>query len=72
MSLTDRSLAHGPSFVGVDADVHGWPSTGYVKFKPTTHNMKHMFEWISTIVTVHAIVQVFDEHMFDTIVWRLS
>ena len=34
--------------------------------------MKHMFEWISTFAAAHAIEQVFDEHMFDIIVWRLS
>ena len=49
----------------------GGASTGYVKFKPKTRNMKHMFEWVSTFVLLRAIVQMFDEHMFDTDVWRL-
>jgi len=27
--------------------------------------MKHMFEWVSTLIAERAIVQVFDEQMFD-------
>ena len=45
--------------------MHGWASTRYVKDKPTSRKMKHMFERVSTLVTERAIVQVFDEQMFD-------
>ena len=45
--------------------MHGWASTRYVKDKPTSRKMKHMFERVSTLVVEHAIVQVFDEQMFD-------
>ena len=69
-SLIGRSVMD-PPVVRVDADVHGWASTGYVKFKAKTRNMKHMFEWVSTFAWARAIVQVFDEHVFDTDVWRL-
>jgi len=51
--------------IGVDANVHGWASTRYVKDKPILRKMKHMFEWVSTLVVERAIVQVFDEQMFD-------
>ncbi|PKY64477.1 GNAT family acetyltransferase [Schaalia odontolytica] len=51
--------------MGVDADVHGSVSTGYVKDKPISRKMKHMFECVSTLRTAPAIVQVFDEQMFD-------
>ncbi len=37
----------------------------YVKDMPNSRNMKHMFERVSTLPTLHAIVQVFDEHVFD-------
>ena len=63
-SLIERSVMGAPPGL-VDADVHGWASTGYVKFKPKTRNMKHMFEWVSTFAWARAIVQVFDEQMFD-------
>lgn len=45
--------------------MHGWASTRYVKDKPISRKMKHMFEWVSTLLTERAIVQVFDEQMFD-------
>ena len=45
--------------------MHGWASTRYVKDKPTSRKMKHMFERVSTLVAERAIVQVFDEQMFD-------
>ena len=45
--------------------MHGWASTGYVKDKPITRKMKHMFERVSTFLIERAIVQVFDEQVFD-------
>ena len=45
--------------------MHGWASTRYVKDKPISRKMKHMFERVSTLVMERAIVQVFDEQMFD-------
>jgi acetyltransferase, GNAT family len=45
--------------------VHGWSSTGYVKDMTIADEMKHMFERVSTLCGLHAIVQVFDEQMFD-------
>ena len=65
-SLIERSVMGAPPGL-VDADVHGWSSTGYVKFKPNRREMKHMFECASTFVSRRAIVQVFDEHVFDIV-----